>query len=141
MDDYSRLNEDELRRFYVVANGDFGKFLSSVKKTIRWRQEYTLLSPQELKAWDNLVYWHGYDELQRPSLIIRFGIACANLDLDGQAQFVRAVGMHFFLVTFACFIYFVIFVGLISNNCVFNQMFEMILCISFTGRIWSCKLG
>lgn len=64
LDDYSRMNEDELRRFYDVSDGDFARFLLSVKKTIRWRQKYGLFSPQELEAWVNFVFWHGYDLTQ-----------------------------------------------------------------------------
>lgn len=86
-----RVSEDELHRFYAVSDGDFEKFLSSVKKTIQWRQKYTLLSPQELKAWGNLVFWHGSDLMQRPTLIIRVGLAGSHLGSNGQAQFVKAV--------------------------------------------------
>lgn len=86
-----RINEEELRRFYAVSDGDFARFLSSVKKTIRWRQKYTLLSPQELEAWVNLVFWHGSDVMQRPCLIIRVGLAGPNLVSNGRSQFVRAV--------------------------------------------------
>lgn len=93
LDDCFRMNEDELRRFYAVSEGDFARFLSSVKKTIRWRQKYTLLSPQELESWVNLVFWHGSDVMQRPCLIIRVGIAGSDLASRGQSQFVRAVGM------------------------------------------------
>ncbi|XP_071708037.1 uncharacterized protein [Rutidosis leptorrhynchoides] len=86
-----RMNEDELCRFYAVSEGDFARLLSSVKKTIRWRQKYTLLSPQELEYWGNLVFWHGSDRMQRPCLFIRVGIAGSELASGGQAQFVRAV--------------------------------------------------
>lgn len=102
LDDYFRMNEDELRRFYAVCEGDFERFLLSVKKSIRWRQKYSLLSPQELDSWAKLVFWHGSDKMQRPCLIIRIGPAGSDLASNGQAQFVKAVGMHFFLVTFTC---------------------------------------
>ncbi|KAK9061199.1 hypothetical protein SSX86_018379 [Deinandra increscens subsp. villosa] len=85
-----RMTEDELRRFYAVSDGDFALFLSSVEKTIRWRQTYGLFSPQELEAWANFVFWHGSDMMQRPCLIIRIGLA-ADLASNGQEQFVRAV--------------------------------------------------
>ncbi|GJW33328.1 phosphatidylinositol/phosphatidylcholine transfer protein SFH11-like protein [Tanacetum coccineum] len=86
-----RVTEDELRRFYAVSEGDFTRFLSSVKKTIRWRQKYSLFSPQELEDWVNLVFWHQSDVMQRPCLIIRVGLAGSALALKGQAQFVKAV--------------------------------------------------
>ncbi|KAF5770870.1 putative CRAL-TRIO lipid binding domain-containing protein [Helianthus annuus] len=85
-----RMNEEELRRFYAVSDGDFALFLSSVKKTILWRQTYGLFSPQELDAWANFVFWHGSDSMQRPCLIVRIGLA-ADLASIAQAQFVRAV--------------------------------------------------
>ncbi|KAJ0558355.1 putative CRAL-TRIO lipid binding domain-containing protein [Helianthus annuus] len=86
----ARMDVDELRRFYDVSDGDFSRFLSSVKKTILWRQKYHLYSPQELEAWVNMVFWHGSDVMQRPCLIIRVRLAAA-LTSNGQAQFVRAV--------------------------------------------------
>ncbi|KAJ0729631.1 hypothetical protein HanLR1_Chr00c2294g0839701 [Helianthus annuus] len=98
------MDVDELRRFYDVSDGDFSRFLSSVKKTILWRQKYHLYSPQELEAWVNMVFWHGSDVMQRPCLIIRVRLAAA-LTSNGQAQFVRAVGMHFFLFNFFTFCY------------------------------------
>ncbi|KAI3793354.1 hypothetical protein L1987_35971 [Smallanthus sonchifolius] len=85
-----RMTEDELHRFYAVSDGDFALFLSSVKKTIQWREKFSLFTPQELEAWANLVFWHGSDVMQRPCLIIRIGLA-ADLPSNGQAQFVRAV--------------------------------------------------
>ncbi|KAD7480084.1 hypothetical protein R6Q59_008881 [Mikania micrantha] len=85
-----RMTEDELRRFYAASDGDFSLFLSSVKKTIRWRQKYSLFSPQELEAWANFVFWHGSDVMQHPCLIMRIGLA-ADLGSNGQAQFVKAV--------------------------------------------------
>ncbi|THG19360.1 hypothetical protein TEA_004037 [Camellia sinensis var. sinensis] len=66
-----RLNDDELHRFYTAANGEFSRLLSSIKKTIHWRQTFTFLSPQELESWSHLVFWHGYDVQLRPCLIIR----------------------------------------------------------------------
>lgn len=86
-----RLKGDDLHRFYAVSDGDFAKFISSVKKTIQWREKYTLLSQQELKAWGNLVFWHGSDLMQRPTLIIRVGLAVSDLGSNGQSQFVRAI--------------------------------------------------
>ncbi|PSR93094.1 CRAL-TRIO domain-containing protein [Actinidia chinensis var. chinensis] len=86
-----RLNEDQLRRFYAAANGEFSRLLSSIKKTIRWRQTYNFLSPLELDAWSHLVFWHGYDMQQRPCLIIRLGLACSNLRSNNRSDFVKAV--------------------------------------------------
>ncbi|XP_059666239.1 uncharacterized protein LOC132312039 [Cornus florida] len=86
-----RLNEEELRRFYAAANGVFKKFLSSVKKTIRWRQAYTILSPQELEVWSQWVFWHGYDVKQRHCLIIRLGLACSNFRSNERSLFAKAV--------------------------------------------------
>ncbi|XP_076936964.1 uncharacterized protein LOC143604336 [Bidens hawaiensis] len=59
-----RITEEDLRRFYAVSEGDFALFITSVKKTIRWRQTYRLFSPLELEAWANLVFWHGSDTMQ-----------------------------------------------------------------------------
>lgn len=86
-----RMTEGELRRFYAVSDGNFARLLSSVKKTIRWRQKYALFSPQELEAWANLVFWHGSDVMQRPCLILRIGPAVSDLASNGQALFVKAV--------------------------------------------------
>ncbi|XP_023763703.1 uncharacterized protein LOC111912212 [Lactuca sativa] len=86
-----RLNEDELHIFHDASGGDFAKFLSSVEKTIQWRRKYTMLSQQELDDWGNLVFWHGSDVMQRPTLVIRIGLAGSTLDSDDQAKFARAV--------------------------------------------------
>lgn len=93
LDDWCRLNEDELHIFHDASGGDFAKFLSSVEKTIQWRRKYTMLSQQELDDWGNLVFWHGSDVMQRPTLVIRIGLAGSTLDSDDQAKFARAVGM------------------------------------------------
>ncbi|XP_016502480.1 uncharacterized protein LOC107820671 isoform X1 [Nicotiana tabacum] len=86
-----RLNDDELRQFYAAANGDFSKLLSSVKKTIKWRQSYTILSPEELEACSQFIFWHGHDANQRPCLIIRLGLACSNLKSRDRLLVVKAV--------------------------------------------------
>ncbi|CAI9273540.1 unnamed protein product [Lactuca saligna] len=86
-----RLNEDELRRFHDASGSDFAKFLSSVEKTIQWRRKYIMLSQQELDAWGNLVFWHGSDVMQRPTLVVRIGLAGSTLDSDDQLEFARAV--------------------------------------------------
>ncbi|KAL3523796.1 hypothetical protein ACH5RR_016630 [Cinchona calisaya] len=86
-----RLGDDELRRFYAAVNGDFPKLISSVKKTISWRQNYKLFLPQELEAWSHWVFWHGHDLRQRPCLIIRLGLACSNLQSNDRPLFIKAV--------------------------------------------------
>lgn len=88
-----RINEDDLRRFYTAANGNFPSFLSSVKKTIRWRETYGILSLEELETWSPLVFWHGYDLKDRPCLIVRLGVACSNLPWRDRPRFAQAVGM------------------------------------------------
>lgn len=86
-----RISDDELRRFYSAVSGDFSKLLSSVKKAIIWRQNYKLLSRQELDAWSHLVFWHGHDVNLRPCLIIRLGLACSNLSSNDRNLFMKAV--------------------------------------------------
>lgn len=90
----SRLDEDELFRFYAATNGEFPKFVASVKKTLRWRQTYTMLSPHELEDWSCFVFWHGYDVKRRPCLIIRLGLACSNLSSSNKPFFAKAVGEY-----------------------------------------------
>lgn len=86
-----RIDEEELQRFYTAANGDFRCFLSSVKKTISWRENYRILSEQELEVWSNLVFWHGFDVMNRPCLIVRLGLACMNLASPDRPRFAQAV--------------------------------------------------
>ncbi|KAH9612463.1 hypothetical protein KSS87_022917, partial [Heliosperma pusillum] len=86
-----RFNETELRRFYAAANGDFSCLLSSVKKTIRWRETFNLLSREELKMWSKVVFWHGYDVRHRPCLIVRLGLACTILPNRDRPRFAQAV--------------------------------------------------
>lgn len=74
-----RIDESELRRFYSSANGDFSILLSSIKKTIHWRETFHMLSEPELKVWSDIVFWHGYDVRDRPCLIVRLGVACSSL--------------------------------------------------------------
>ncbi|CAO2826123.1 unnamed protein product [Amaranthus hypochondriacus] len=73
-----RITDDDLRRFYHVANGDFSSFLSSVKRTINWRKSFRFMSVQELEDWSEMVFWHGFDAKRRPCLIIRVQSACFN---------------------------------------------------------------
>ncbi|KAK3014366.1 hypothetical protein RJ639_009140 [Escallonia herrerae] len=86
-----RIDKDELHRIYTAANGDFSCLLSSVKKTIRWREKYKILSGQELEIWSNMVFWHGFDVEHRPCLIVRLGLACISLPSDERPRFARAV--------------------------------------------------
>ncbi|XP_050213088.1 uncharacterized protein LOC126664632 [Mercurialis annua] len=86
-----RINEDELDRFYAAANGDFSCLLSSIKKTIRWRDNYRILSEEELETWSKMVFWHGYDVENRPCLIVRLGFACLNLPSDERPRFAQAL--------------------------------------------------
>ncbi|XAR59008.1 hypothetical protein NMG60_11014620 [Bertholletia excelsa] len=86
-----RLDEDELYRFYISANGDFSCLLSSVKKTIRWRETYSILCGEELEMWSKLVFWHGYDASYRPCLVVRVGLACTSLSSHERPRFVQAI--------------------------------------------------
>ncbi|KAI4385541.1 hypothetical protein MLD38_003555 [Melastoma candidum] len=86
-----RLDNNELRRFYVAANGDFPCFLSSVKKTILWRERYCLFTSEELQAWSNLLFWHGHDLRFRPCLIVRLGLAFVTLPPHERPHFSQAI--------------------------------------------------
>ncbi|ESQ37331.1 hypothetical protein EUTSA_v10002507mg [Eutrema salsugineum] len=86
-----RLNEDELHRFYRVSNGDFTSLLSSIKKTIHWRETYRILSEEELETWSTLVFWHGFDRNQRPCLIVRLGLAFLKLPSHERPRFAQAI--------------------------------------------------
>ncbi|XP_062015830.1 uncharacterized protein LOC133732317 [Rosa rugosa] len=86
-----RIDEEELRRFYTAANRDFSSFLSAIKKTIRWRETYGILSVQELEKWSNMVFWHGFDVKHRPCLIVRLGLACISLPSHDKPRFAQAI--------------------------------------------------
>ncbi|XP_027926082.1 uncharacterized protein LOC114183308 isoform X2 [Vigna unguiculata] len=86
-----RINDDELRRFYAASNNDFSSFLTSIKKTIRWRETYRILSEEEQKMWTKLVCWHGCDVERRPCLIVRLGLACNTLPSEDRPRFAQAV--------------------------------------------------
>ncbi|QCD88341.1 hypothetical protein DEO72_LG3g2885 [Vigna unguiculata] len=86
-----RINDDELHRFYAASNNDFSNFLASIKKTIRWRESYRFFSGEELETWSNMVFWHGFDVLHRPCLIVRLGIACRSLASEDRLQFAQAI--------------------------------------------------
>lgn len=89
-----RINEYELRRFYTAANEDFPCFLASIKKTIRWRETYRILSPEELHVWSSMVFWHGFDVKQRPCLVVRLGLACVSLQPPERPRFAQAIISH-----------------------------------------------
>jgi len=86
-----RFSEDELRRFHIAANGDFSSLLSSVKKTIRWRETFHILTLPELEKWSHLVFWHGFDTMLRPCLVIRLGLACSSIAPRDRPRFGQAV--------------------------------------------------
>lgn len=86
-----RINDDELLRFYKASDNDYSCFLTSIKKTIRWRERYRFLSGEELEMWSNLVFWHGFDLLQRPCLVLRLGIACSKLASQDKPRFTQAI--------------------------------------------------
>lgn len=90
---FCRITEDDLRRFYHVANGDFSSFLSSVKRTINWRQNFRFMSIQELEDWSEMVFWHGIDAKQHPCLIIRVQSACSNIMSTERSRLPEVVGM------------------------------------------------
>ncbi|KAL2545529.1 SEC14 cytosolic factor family protein/phosphoglyceride transfer family protein [Forsythia ovata] len=86
-----RIKEDDLQRFYIAANGDLSSLLLSIKKTIRWRETYRILSGGELEMWSNMVFWHGLDVKHRPCLIIRLGMTSTSLSSHDRPRFVQAV--------------------------------------------------
>ncbi|TKY48434.1 Sec14 cytosolic factor [Spatholobus suberectus] len=86
-----RINDDELHRFYAASNNDFSRFLTSIKKTIRWRETYRILSEEELKMWSKLVFWHGSDVRHRPCLIVRLGLAYNTLTSEDRPRFGQAI--------------------------------------------------
>ncbi|CAN4100947.1 unnamed protein product [Withania somnifera] len=86
-----RIDEEELHQFFTAADGDFTRLLSSVKKTIRWRETYRILSRHELEVWSNMVFWHGFDMQNRPCLIVRLELACISLPSRDRPYFAQAV--------------------------------------------------
>nr|GEW02713.1 CRAL-TRIO domain-containing protein [Tanacetum cinerariifolium] len=85
-----RINKDELYRFHAAANGDFSYLFTLVKKSIRWRETYRILSQEELEMWSNMVFWHGFDVKKRPCLIIRL-VACIRLPPNERPRFAQAI--------------------------------------------------
>lgn len=86
----ARINEDEICRFHSAANGDFPYLVTLVKKSVRWRETYRILSEEELEMWSNMVFWHGFDVKNRPCLIIRL-VACISLPPSERPRFVQAI--------------------------------------------------
>ena len=92
----NRMDDAELGRFLVAANGSMSNFVARVRKTVNWRERHHLFSPPELKRWEHLVYWHKHDVQQRPTLIVRLGPAYSTLDQADHPRFAQAAGL------FAC---------------------------------------
>lgn len=86
-----RINEEELHRFYAAANSDFSCLLSSIKKTIHWRETYHIMTVRELGMWSKVVFWHGCDMRSQPCLIVRLGLACRSLSADERPKFAQAI--------------------------------------------------
>ncbi|KAL9227088.1 hypothetical protein vseg_002824 [Gypsophila vaccaria] len=86
-----RITDDDLRRLYHSVHGDFPRFLNSVKKTIKWRQTFKFLSPEELEDWSEIVFWHGGDIKGHPCLIIRVAPACSNIVSDQKSRLPEVV--------------------------------------------------
>lgn len=82
--------KNELPRYYLAADGNLSSLLTAVKKSIRWRETYYFLSEEELKLWSNMVFWHGYDVLHQPCLVVRLGLAI-NLPPEERPRFTRAI--------------------------------------------------
>ena len=89
-----RINNDELRRFYKAVDGNFPILVKSIRKSIRWRETYAILTPEQLERWSHLVFWHGYDIMMRPCLVIRLGLACSTLSPSEKPRFTQAIGMN-----------------------------------------------
>lgn len=86
-----RINEDMLHRFYSASNGDISSLVASIKKTIRWRETYRILSEEELEEWSDVVFWHGVDMQHRPCLIVRLGLGCCVLPSRDRPRFAQAI--------------------------------------------------
>ncbi|KAL9268093.1 Sec14 cytosolic factor-like protein [Drosera capensis] len=82
--------KNELPRYFLAADGNLSSLLTAVKKSIRWRETYYFLSEEELKLWSNMVFWHGYDVLHQPCLVVRLGLAI-NLPPEERPRFTQAI--------------------------------------------------
>ncbi|KAL9266685.1 Phosphatidylinositol/phosphatidylcholine transfer protein SFH2-like protein [Drosera capensis] len=82
--------KNELPRYYLAADGNLSSLLAAVKKSIRWRETYYFLSQEELQLWSNMVFWHGYDVLHQPCLVVRLGLAI-NLPPEEGPWFTQAI--------------------------------------------------
>ncbi|KAG0465157.1 hypothetical protein HPP92_019321 [Vanilla planifolia] len=85
-----RFNVDELNRFYAAANGDLANLLSSSRSPFVGGN-YNILSSHELEVWSHLVFWHGFDVMLRPCLVIRLGLAWSTLAPDERPRFAQAI--------------------------------------------------
>lgn len=88
-----RFDDDAVQRFWAAAHGDTTKFVTNVRKTTKWRENYHFLSQHELEIWEHLVFWHKYDALGRPVLIIRLGLAYSTLAPSERPLFAQAIGI------------------------------------------------
>lgn len=86
-----RIDDNELQRFYTAADGDFSCLLRSVKRTIRWRETYGIMTLKEMESWSHLVFWHGSDLELQPCLVLRLGLACSSLVPRDRPRFTQAV--------------------------------------------------
>ncbi|KAL2653243.1 hypothetical protein R1flu_021371 [Riccia fluitans] len=86
-----RITDEELQRFLVAANGNLPKFISSIRKTVGWRQSYYFLNEQELRTWSTLIFWHNRDKMSRPVLVVRLGLAYTILPAEDRPRFCQAV--------------------------------------------------
>lgn len=93
------MDDDELERFGVAANGDMSKFVATMKKTVQWRKTYHFLPESDLQRWSHLVFWHLHDTQGRPTLVIRLGAAYSTISPSDCPRFAQAVGMHNYLLS------------------------------------------
>jgi hypothetical protein len=93
-----RMDDDEVERFGVAANGDMSKFVATMKKTVQWRENYHFLPESDLQTWSHLIFWHLHDAQGRPILVIRLGAAYSTIAPSDRPRFAQAVGMHNYLL-------------------------------------------
>lgn len=94
-----RMDDDEVERFGVAANGDMSKFVATMKKTVQWRENYHFLPESDLQTWSHLIFWHLHDAQGRPILVIRLGAAYSSIAPSDRPRFAQAVGMHNYLLS------------------------------------------
>jgi hypothetical protein len=86
-----RVDDEEIRRFWLASKGDVVKFVSMMQKTLKWRESHKFMSLSELKDWSPLLFWHLRDSHTRPILIIRLGLTCATITPAQRSLFAQAV--------------------------------------------------